>query len=521
MTETAMSKIPLNRDYLWEHLLEQASRPGFFEKNGLMFSRRAMLAKSFNGLGTLGLAAALGQRAAAAGMSSGGANASASPLIPKLPHFAARAKRVIHLWMNGAPSQVDTFDPKPLLEKFAGQRPESTVKLTTENATEGLMPSPFQFSKYGQSGIEISELFPEVAAFADDLCVIRSMQTDVPVHESSNWMMFTGSIQPNRPSYGSWLLYGLGSENENLPGFVVLGEQGQPVNGPSNWSSRFLPGIYQGCQVALPQNYNPREVIPYLQNTQLSPATQRRELDLIQRLNAMHEERRGAENAMNARIQSLEMAFNMESSAAAAFDINDETSATQSAYGLTGPESELVATSGDGGFKRATFGRNCLLARRLVERGVRVVQVYCGKSQPWDHHSNNSESHRNHAKVVDRPIAALLGDLKQRGLLEETLVLWGGEFGRTPTSQGNDGRDHNHHGFTVWMAGGGVKGGMTYGATDEFGFKAVEKPVHVHDLHATMLHLMGLDHEQLTYRYSGRDFRLTDVHGHVVKEILA
>ncbi len=516
-----MKKIPLNRDQLWKNVLEQAGQPGFFEHNSHMFSRREMLARGFNGIGTLGLAAAISQHASGTESSGQDTASSGSPLTPKRPHFPARAKRVIHLWMNGAPSQVDTFDPKPALERFAGQRPESTVKLTTENATGGLMPSPFKFSRCGQSGIEISELFPEVARFADDLCVIRSMQTDVPVHESSNWMMFTGSIQPNRPSYGSWLLYGLGSENENLPGFVVLGEQGQPVNGPSNWSSRFLPGIYQGCQVALPKDYNPREVIPYLQNVQLSPVTQRRELDLIQRLNAMHLERRGAEHAMNARIQSLEMAFNMESSAMDAFDTSEETAETLAAYGLTGPEADLVATSGDGGFKRLTYGRNCLLARRLVERGVRVVQIYCGKSQPWDHHSANTVSHRNHAKVVDRPIAALLGDLKQRGLLEDTLVLWGGEFGRTPTSQGNDGRDHNHHGFTVWMAGGGVKGGMTYGATDEFGFKAVEKPVHVHDLHATMLHLMGLDHEKLTYRYSGRDFRLTDVHGNVVQEIIA
>ncbi|MEI7699443.1 MAG: DUF1501 domain-containing protein, partial [Planctomycetia bacterium] len=273
--------------------------------------------------------------------------------------------------------------------------------------------------------------------------------------------------------------------------------------------------------VALPVKYQPRDVIPYLQNTQLSPITQRRELDFIQRLNAMHLERRGAENAMSARIQSLEMAFRMESSAADAFDLSQETEGTLTTYGLTGAEADLVATSGDGGFRRMTFGRNCLLARRLVERGVRVVQIYCGKSQPWDHHSGNTESHRNHAMVVDRPIAALLGDLKQRGLLDETLVLWGGEFGRTPTSQGNDGRDHNHHGFTVWLAGGGVKGGMTWGATDDFGFMAVENRVHVHDLHATMLHLMGLDHEKLTYRYSGRDFRLTDVHGHVVQEIIA
>ena len=510
-----MKPTPLKRDYLWENLLEQASGTGFFEKQGAMFSRRAMLARCFNGMGMLGLAAALGPRASGAGVSSGG------PLARKQPHFAPKAKRVIHLWMNGAPSQVDTFDPKPSLEKYAGQRPESTVKLTTENGTGGLMPSPFKFSKHGRGGLEISELFPEVARHADDLCVIRSMHTDVPVHESSNWMMFTGSIQPNRPSYGSWLLYGLGSENENLPGFVVLGEPGQPVNGPSNWSSRFLPGIYQGCQVALPVGYNPREVIPYLRNTQLSAASQRREIDFLQRLNAMHMERRGAENAMNARIESLEMAFHMGDSAAEAFDTSAESAATLANYGLTGPEASLVAGSADGGFKRSTFGRNCLLARRLVERGVRVVQIYCGKSQPWDHHSRNSESHRNHAAVVDRPIAALLGDLKQRGLLEDTLVLWGGEFGRTPTTQGNDGRDHNHHGFSVWMAGGGVKGGMAYGATDEFGFKAVEKPVHVHDLHATMLHLMGLNHEKLTYRYSGRDFRLTDVHGEVVKEVIA
>jgi uncharacterized protein (DUF1501 family) len=273
--------------------------------------------------------------------------------------------------------------------------------------------------------------------------------------------------------------------------------------------------------VALPKNYQPREVIPYLQNTRISPGDQRRELDFIQRLNALHLERRGAENALNARIQSLEMAFNMESSAAEAFDTSQESAATLAAYGLTGPGSELVAQSIAGGFDRMTYGRNCLLARRLVERGVRVVQIYCGKSQPWDHHGKNTDGHRSLSAVVDQPIAALLGDLKQRGLLDETLVLWGGEFGRTPTSQGDDGRDHNHHGFTVWLAGGGVRGGMTYGATDEFGFRAVENAVHVHDLHATLLHLMGLDHEKLTYRYSGRDFRLTDVHGRVVRDIIA
>jgi hypothetical protein len=367
--------------------------------------------------------------------------------------------------------------------------------------------------------MEISELFPHLAQCADDLCVIRSMHTDVPVHESSNWMMFTGSIQPIRPSYGSWLLYGLGTENQNLPGFVVLGE-GQPVNGPSNWSSRFLPGIYQGCQVALTRDYQPRDVIPYLHNTALSADSQRRQLDLIQDFNKLQMDRQGQDNGLNARVESLELAFRMQTAAEEAFDISSESPSTLSMYGLTGPDAGLIARA-ENTVDRTIYGRNCLLARRLVERGVRVVQVYCGKSQPWDTHSNNSDGHRALAKVVDQPVAALLQDLKQRGLLEETLVVCGGEFGRTPTSQGSNGRDHNHYGFTTWLAGGGVKGGLTYGATDEFGFAAVENRVHVHDLHATMLHLMGLNHEKLTYRHGGRDYRLTDVYGNVVKGILA
>ncbi|MBS0202937.1 MAG: DUF1501 domain-containing protein [Planctomycetes bacterium] len=477
-------------------------------------SRRELLSRYGSGVGMLGLAAVLGQQAL-------GSESTVNPLAEKAARFAPRAKRVIHLWMNGAPSQVDTFDPKPALEKYAGQRPENTAKLKTEFETGGLLPSPFKFQRHGQSGLEISELFPHLSRCADDLCVIRSMHTDVPVHESSNWMMFTGSIQPVRPSYGSWLLYGLGTENQNLPGFVVLGE-GQPVNGPSNWSSRFLPGIYQGCQIALPRTFNPGEVIPHLQNRQLSSTSQRRELDFIQRLNALYSERQGAENAFNARIESLELAFRMQTSAEEAFDISRETESTLDQYGLTGPEASLVATvPGQSTVDRTIFGRNCLLARRLVERGVRVVQVYCGRAQPWDTHSKNSQGHRDLCQVVDRPIAGLLQDLKQRGLLDETLILWGGEFGRTPTSQGNDGRDHNHYGFTVWLAGGGVKGGLVHGATDEFGFNAIEKRMHVHDLHATMLHLMGIDHEQLTFRYSGRDFRLTDVHGNVAHEIVA
>ncbi len=492
---------------------------GFPQSDRQILSRRQLLARTGGGVGLLGLAAVMAQEARTEEPAPAIRGSSSNPLAQKPAHFPAKAKRIIHLWMNGAPSQVDTFDPKPALDQYAGQRPASTAGLTTENGTGGLLPSPFKFSRHGQSGLEISELFPEVARFADDLCVVRSMHTDVPVHESSNWMMFTGSIQPVRPSYGSWLLYGLGTENENLPGFVVLGE-GQPVNGPSNWSSRFLPGIYQGCHVALPKEYNPREVIPHLTNSQLSPGAQRRQLDLIQQLNAEHLARQGAENVLAARIESLELAYRMQTSAAEAFDLSQETAATLDSYGLTGPDAALVA-QGENTVDRTIYARNCLLARRLVERGVRVVQIFCGKSQPWDTHAKNTEGHRNLAKVVDRPIAGLLADLKQRGLLEETLVLWGGEFGRTPTTQGNDGRDHNHYGFTVWLAGGGVKGGTVYGATDEFGFAAIENRAHVHDLHATMLHLMGLDHEKLTYRYSGRDFRLTDVHGQVIREIIA
>ena len=462
-----------------------------------VITRRDLLATTAQSIGIAGLATVLG----------GQASAATNPLAAKPPHFAPRAKRIIHLWMNGGPSQVDTFDPKPALEKFAGQRPDS-ANLSTEQKTTGLMPSPFRFTKHGRSGMEISELFPHLARHADDLCVIRSMHTNTPVHEASNWLMFTGYPQPIRPAYGSWLLYGLGSLNENLPGFVVLGE-GQPVNGPSNWSSRFLPGIYQGCHV----RPDPRNALDNLAYP--SPAdVQRRRLDFAQHLNAIHLRRQGVDNAFVANIESLELAYRMQTSASEAFDVSSETAATQDAYGMSGRNLEA-------GNARRTFGRNCLLARRLLERGVRVVQIYAGNGQPWDTHNDNSRRQKELAQIVDQPIAALLQDLKQRGLLEDTLVVWGGEFGRTPTTEGQSGRDHNHYGFTMWLAGGGVKGGLTYGATDEFGFRAVEKRVHVHDLHATMLHLMGIDHERLTFRYSGRDYRLTDVHGTVVHDLIA
>ncbi|MBI3822923.1 MAG: DUF1501 domain-containing protein [Planctomycetes bacterium] len=454
-----------------------------------------MLARCGAGFGMIGLANVLA------------ADAPANPLAPRLPHHAAKAKHIIHLYMNGGPSQVDTFDPKPALARYAGQRPASIAGYRTENTTVGLRPSPFRFPQCGQSGLQISEIFPNVAKFADDLCVIRSMHTDIPNHEPSMFMMNSGHLQALRPSYGSWLLYGLGSENQNLPGYIVLCP-GLPVNGAANWGSRFLPGVYQGCHINLPIDYDARTVLPYLQNRHVSPETQRRQLDFIQRLNAMQAERRGNDALLDARVASLEMAFRMQTAAHEAFDLNQETCATKQMYGYEAPN-------------RNVFAQNCLLARRLIERGVRAVQIYTGNSQPWDTHGNNDGQHRQLAAGVDRGIAGLLFDLKQRGLLDETIVLWGGEFGRTPASQGGDGRDHNHWGFCVWLAGGGFKGGMAYGATDEFGFRAEENRTHPHDLHATILHQMGLDHERLTFRYSGRDHRLTDVEGRVIRAIIA
>jgi hypothetical protein len=459
--------------------------------NDILYTRREMLTRCGTGFGMIGLANVLAADAPVA-----------DPLAPKPPHHPAKAKHIIHVYMNGGPSQVDTFDPKPALRTYQGQRPASIAGLRTENATVGLRPSPFKFPRCGQSGLPISEIYPHVAKFADDLCVIRSMYTDIPNHEPSMFMMNSGHVQALRPSYGSWMVYGLGTENQNLPGYIVL-SPGLPVNGAANWSNRFLPGIYQGCHINLPVNYDPRTVLPYLQNQHLSAESQRRQLDFMQRLNAMQIERRGQDALLDARVASLEMAFRMQTAAQEAFDINQESTRTRDLYG------------------RSVFAHNCLLARRLVERGVRAVQIYSGASQPWDTHSNNDGQHRQLALGSDQAIAGLLHDLKLRGLLDETIVLWGGEFGRTPASQGGDGRDHNHWGFSVWLAGGGFKGGLAYGATDEFGFRAADNRMHVHDLHATILHQMGIDHERLTYRYSGRDHRLTDVSGNVIRAILA
>ncbi len=468
--------------------------------NGLTpITRRDLMRRMGTGLGTLGLAGILNQQGLLAvdAPPKGGA---VSPLAPKQPPFPSKVKRVIHLFMNGGPSQVDTFDPKPSLTKYHGQRPPGS-NLKTERKTGGLMKSPFRFNKYGQSGVEVSEIFPEIGSCIDDICVIRSMYTNIPNHEPSLLMMTSGETQPTRPSMGSWLLYGLGTENQNLPGFVVLCP-GKPVVGPALWGNSFLPGIYQGAQINN-ANLNPQSVIKNINNTELTKSAQREQLDLLKQMNELHlAQRGGSDNPLEARIQSLEMAFRMQTEGQEVFDLSRESKATREAYG------------------NGEFANGCLAARRLVERGVRMVQVFYGNGQPWDDHDNIAD-HRTKAQAVDKPIAALIRDLKARGLFDETLILWGGEFGRTPASEGALGRDHNNHGFSVWLAGGGVKGGMAFGATDEFGFAAVENKMHVHDLHATMLHLMGIDHEKLTYRYSGRDFRLTDVSGRVVKEILA
>ncbi len=464
--------------------------PIAFGPDGQPLSRRELFQRVGAGVGMFGLAGVLAAADTAR-------RAPTDPLAPKKPHFTPKAKHVIHLFMNGGPSQVDTFDPKPALAKYHGQLPEKAKNLSRRNTA--LMKSSLKFAKHGKAGNEVSELYPELAKVIDNVCVVRSMWTDVPNHEPGLLMMTCGNTQPIRPSLGSWLCYGLGTENQNLPGFVVLCP-GKPVVGPQLWSNSFLPGVYQGCHI---RDLDPNRVVEHIQNKYLSHGGQRKQLDILNHLNALHRDARGGDPNLDARIHSLEIAFRMQTDAQEAFDLSREKKTTRDEYG------------------KGYFADACLAARRLVERGVRTVQIFYGNGQPWDDHSNCEAGHRAKAKESDRPIAALLRDLKRLGLLDETLVLWGGEFGRTPTSEGNSGRDHNAAGFSVWLAGGGIKGGQAYGATDEFGFAAVDKKVHVHDLHATILHLMGLDHERLTYRYSGRDFRLTDVSGRVVTDILA
>ncbi|MGQ0635951.1 MAG: DUF1501 domain-containing protein [Planctomycetaceae bacterium] len=473
-----------------------------------LLTRRQVLCRSGLGMGALSLAALLDERLSDPVHASTNFN---SPLVPRLPHFPPRAKRVVHLFMNGGPSQVDTFDPKPALAEYAGRELPDEFKQKTERRTGAAFPSPFEFSRHGESGIEVSDIFPHVAENIDDIAVIRSMQADVPNHQPSILLMNCGEARLIRPSVGSWVTYGLGTENQNLPAFVVLCPGGYPDAGPQNWRSAFLPGAYQGTYIDS-RHTEVERLVENIRNEGVTPLEQRQQFDLLQQLNDRHQKERDGDARIEARIRSFELAYRMQLEATDAFDISREPESIRKMYG-------------DG-----TQARQILIARRLLERGVRFVQVWHAAGAIWDQHDDLEVAHRRHAGQCDQAIGALLQDLKQRGMLDETLVIWGGEFGRTPTVElpmpgsnmgKSNGRDHNHFGFSVWLAGGGIKGGYVHGATDEFGFKAVEKPVHVHDLHATILHLLGLNHERLTFRHAGRDFRLTDVHGHVVTDLMA
>jgi hypothetical protein len=461
-------------------------------------SRRDALMKMGGGFGSLGLASLIG--------SADGETDESSPLAPKKPHFKPKAKRIIQLFMPGGPSQVDTFDYKPMIAKHAGQRPDSVNRKTLRNTKMGLMPSPFSFKQYGESGKWVSDIFPHVAECVDDICFVHSMHTDIPEHAGGILMANLGALQPNRPSMGSWLVYGLGAETQNLPGFVAMSPRAQPRGKLANWGNAFLPGAYAGSYVNI-NSMKPDAVIKDLKNSSLSIADQRKQADLLGELNKLQLQRVEKDQSLEASLQAMEMAFRMQFSVPEVFDISKETQATRDLYG----DSE--------------FAKGCLIARRLIEDGVRVVQLnhsIDGYDIAWDTgHGDIKGGHSRLAKACDQGIAALLKDLEGRGLLEDTLVVWGGEFGRAPTSEGAKGRDHDHYGYTIWMAGGGVKKGFSYGSTDEFGLSAVENRMHVHDLHATILHLMGLDHEKLTYRYSGRDYRLTDVHGRVAHDLFA
>jgi hypothetical protein len=467
-------------------------------------SRRQALKQFANGFGVLGLANLLAQDVVADSINASAAN----PLAVRAPMYAPRAKSVIFLFMAGGPSHVDLFDPKPRLVQEDGKPLPFPMPALMRTKTGNLLGSKYKFSKHGQSGTEVSELLPHIGSCVDDICVIRSMVADNINHNGACLQMNTGEQTFSRPSLGSWLLYGLGSENQNLPGFVVL-SPAQPAQGAPLWSSSFLPAAYQGTLVS-----DLKKPIADLSNARLSSAQQRRQLDMLKQLNRMHQASREEDSRLSARIASFELAFRMQAEAPEAFDVSGESPATRKLYGLDNPATEI-------------FARQCLLARRLVERGVRMVQVYHTQTshrsscQLWDQHGSLHVELPNNCLATDQPVAALLKDLKSRGLLDETLVVWGGEFGRTPTAENRDGREHHPFGFTMWLAGGGVKGGIVHGATDEYGWYAVKDKVHVHDLHATILHLMGINHEKLTYRYSGRDYRLTDVSGRIVRDLLA
>ncbi|HUS05962.1 MAG TPA: DUF1501 domain-containing protein [Bryobacteraceae bacterium] len=463
-------------------------------------SRRAILRQTACGFGALGLTSLL------AGATTGKPE---NPLAPKQPHFPAKAKRVIFLFMHGGLSSIDTFDYKPKLEEYNDKPLPFKRPLTFAEGNVGnLMKSPWEFKQRGRSGLWVSSLFPHVAECVDDLCILKSVVGDSVAHGGASLQLHTGSNTFTRPSMGSWVTYGLGSENQNLPGYITI-KPSLAHGGAKNWSSGFLPAAYQGTAIGnagIKKEDLVGEPIEYLSNKGLTPEQQRYELDMLQKMNRQHAMSREYDSELEARIQAYELAFRMQTEAPEAFETEKESEATKKLYGLDQPET-------------ADFGWQCLLARRLAERGVRFVQ--CSHSYKWDQHSELVRLHNKNAKEVDLPIAGLLKDLKARGMLQDTLVIWGGEFGRTPVVQGGDGRDHNPYGYTMWMAGAGLKAGISYGATDDFGYYAVEDRMHLHDLHATILHLLGFNHEQLTYFYSGRNFRLTDVAGVVAKKILA
>ncbi len=456
-----------------------------------ILTRRQFLRRSGMGIGSLALAPLLMSRDASAGI-----------------HFPGRAKSMIHIFLNGGMSQVDTFDPKPELTRLGGKM-LPYENLQTERRTGVALPSPFEFKQHGQSGTPVSDLFPHLSKCVDKMAVIRSMHAELPSHEMSLMLMSSGHQRAVRPSLGSWLNWGMSTENRNLPGYVALCPAGMPVGGANNWRSAFLPGVFQGTRIDT-SVADPKKLIAHLRNERIDAGEQRRQFDLLRALNARHLAERPEEAALEARIESFELAYRMQVEATDAFDIGREPKHIQDLYG------------------EGQQNRQLLMARRLVERGVRFVQVWHGSGQPWDSHNNIKSAHRRVANQCDQGLAALITDLDQRGLLDETLIVCSGEFGRTPTVEMGTagggatlGRDHNHWGFSLWMAGGGVKGGTVYGATDEFGFKAIENPVPIHDLHATVLHLLGIDHKRLTYRYAGRDFRLTDLYGEVVPGVLA
>ncbi|MEY2789172.1 MAG: hypothetical protein RLZZ34_2315 [Verrucomicrobiota bacterium] len=462
-------------------------------------SRRSFLARTGGGLGLLALADLLAAQSGGSGLA---ADRAVHPFAPRSPHHPPKARRVLFLYMPGGPSHVDLFDPKPRLTIDHG-KPLPFEKPRLERTKTGhLLGSPWSFARHGRSGIEVSELLPRTAACIDDLCVIRSMVADNINHTGAALQMCTGEQAFSRPSMGSWLVYGLGTENQNLPGFVVV-SPAEVFQGAQLWASSFLPSAYQGTRV--------RDLDHPIADLAggAGYGVQRAMLDALKRFDAVRERPVADASALDARIASFELAFRMQREAPEAFDLGRESPSVRALYGIGSPETDL-------------FGRQCLLGRRLLERGVRFVQLFDAPfNNAWDHHSGLRDNLPKRCRAIDQPVAALLTDLKALGMLEDTLVLWGGEFGRTPTAEGTDGREHHPFGFTMWMAGGGVRGGMTHGATDEFGWHAVEDRVHVHDLHATILHLMGIDHERLTFRFGGRDHRLTDVHGRVVTRILA